>query len=87
MGRARRYSYVGECTLPLCVLAIACTVRTEALRGVAERYASGHVGDRGRKPVPDDWFLDSHEATEFAVTMTSHSARTSLDEMTSDEIR
>ena len=27
MGRARRYPHVGECTLPLCVLAVHCTMR------------------------------------------------------------
>jgi len=26
LGRARRYSHVGECTLPLRVLAVACTM-------------------------------------------------------------
>jgi len=45
LGRARRYPHVGECTLPLRVLAVACTVHNKALRdimgalrGITERY-------------------------------------------------
>jgi len=50
LGRVRRYPHVGECTLPLCVLAVACTMHNEgygalrdvmsALPGVMERYGS-----------------------------------------------
>ena len=40
MGRARPYRHVGECTLPLRVLAVACTMRNEALRSVAYRYGT-----------------------------------------------
>ena len=40
LGRARRYPYVRECTLPLYVLAVACTMRNEALRSVMGRYGS-----------------------------------------------
>ena len=32
LGRARRYPHVGKCTFPLHVLAVACTMRNEALR-------------------------------------------------------
>jgi len=35
--RARRYPHIAECTLPLCVLAVACTMRNEALWSVAWR--------------------------------------------------
>jgi len=35
LGRVRHYPNVGECTLPLHVLAVVCTMRNEALR---ERY-------------------------------------------------
>ena len=45
LGRVRRYPHVGECTLPLRVLAVACTMRNKrlrdvmgALRGITERY-------------------------------------------------
>jgi len=34
LGTARRYPHLGECTLPLRVLAVACTMRNEALRDV-----------------------------------------------------
>jgi len=34
LGRVCRYPHVGECTLPLRVLAVVCTVRNEALRSV-----------------------------------------------------
>ena len=34
----RRNSHVGECTVPLHVLAVACTMRNEALRSVTGRY-------------------------------------------------
>jgi len=37
-GRAHRYCYVRECTLPLCVLAVACKMRNEALQSIADRY-------------------------------------------------
>jgi len=40
LGRARRYPHVGECTVPLRVLAVACTVRMEALRIVTGRYGT-----------------------------------------------
>jgi len=40
LGRARRYPHVGECTVPLRVLAVACTMRNEALRSVAGRYGT-----------------------------------------------
>ena len=40
LGRARRYPHVGECTLPMCVLAVACTMRNEALRSFTGRYGS-----------------------------------------------
>jgi len=53
LGRARRYPHVGECTVPLRVLAVACTVHNETLRkrygalwNVMERY--GSVADRYR---------------------------------------
>ena len=32
LGRVRRYPHVGECTLPLCVLAVACRMCNELLR-------------------------------------------------------
>jgi len=34
LGRVRRYPRLGECTLPLHVLDVACTMRNEALRDV-----------------------------------------------------
>ena len=37
LGRVRRYPHLGECTLPQRVLAVACTMRNEALR---KRYAA-----------------------------------------------
>jgi len=47
LGRERRYPHVGECTLPMRVLAVACTMRNEALRkrcaslrDVTERYST-----------------------------------------------
>ena len=40
LGRVRRYPHVGECTLPLPVLAVACTIRNEALWSVTRRYGS-----------------------------------------------
>jgi len=40
LGRARHYPYIGECTLPLHVLAVACTMHNEALWGIMERYGS-----------------------------------------------
>jgi len=47
VGRTSRYPHIGECTLPLHVLAVACTVRNEALRdimgalrGITERCRS-----------------------------------------------
>jgi len=45
-GRARRYPHVGECTLLLRVLAVACTMRIEALRDVmgALRCVTGRYG-------------------------------------------
>ena len=39
-GVLRRYPHVGECTLPLRVLAVARTMHYEALRGVTGRYWS-----------------------------------------------
>jgi len=46
LGRVRRYPHVGECTLPLRVSAVACTMRNEALRIITGRYRSvtGHYG-------------------------------------------
>jgi len=35
LGGARRYLHVGECTLPLQVLAVAYTMHNEALRSIA----------------------------------------------------
>ena len=47
LGRQCHYPHVRECILPLRVLAVACTMRNEALRdvkgalqGVKERYGS-----------------------------------------------
>jgi len=40
LGRARPYLHVGECTLPLRVLAVACTMHNEALRSVTGRYGT-----------------------------------------------
>ena len=40
LGRAHRYPHVGECTVPLPVLAVACTMHNEALRHITERYGS-----------------------------------------------
>ena len=53
LGRVRHYPHIRECTLPLHVLAVACTVRNEVLRniqkcrgsvmrcpGVAEHYGT-----------------------------------------------
>jgi len=47
LGRARRYPHVGEWTVPLCVIAVACTMHnealwsiTESLWGVAEHYGT-----------------------------------------------
>jgi len=47
LGRVCRYPQVGECTLPLHVLAVVCTVHNEtlqdvmgALQGVTECYGS-----------------------------------------------
>jgi len=37
LGRARRYPHIGECTVPLRVLDVACTMRNEALR---KRYGT-----------------------------------------------
>jgi len=36
LGRVRRYPDIGECTLPLRVLVVVCTMRNEALRNVTE---------------------------------------------------
>jgi len=35
LGRARLYPHIRECTLPLCVLAVVCTMRNEVLRSIA----------------------------------------------------
>jgi len=43
LGRARHYPHIRECTLPLRVLAVACTMRNEAygaLRIVTEHYGA-----------------------------------------------
>jgi len=40
LGRARRYPHVRDCTVPLCVLAVACTMRNDVLRSVTGRYGS-----------------------------------------------
>ena len=40
LGRACCEPHVGECTLPLRVLAVACTMRNEALQSVTGRYVS-----------------------------------------------
>jgi len=40
LGTARRYPHLGECTLPLHTLAVACTMRNEALRTLRERYGA-----------------------------------------------
>jgi len=44
LGRARRYPHLGECTLPLRLLAVTCTMLNEALRKryrtLRERYGT-----------------------------------------------
>jgi len=35
LGRARHYPHIEEYTLPLCVLAVVCTMRNKALRSIA----------------------------------------------------
>ena len=47
-GRARRYPHVGECTLLLRVLAVACTMRIEALRDVTGALRSSYRTLRNR---------------------------------------
>ena len=44
MGTARRYPIVEEYTVPLRVLAVACTMRNEALRDVMGAYVTGCCG-------------------------------------------
>jgi len=43
LGRAHRNSHIGECTLPLCVLAVACTMHNKTLYGVL-RDVMEHYG-------------------------------------------
>ena len=40
LEKACPYPHFGECTLPLRVLAVACTMRNEALRSVTGRYGT-----------------------------------------------
>jgi len=40
LGRTHLYPHFGECTLPLRVLAVACTRRIKALRCVTGRYGT-----------------------------------------------
>jgi len=58
-GRARRYPHVGECTLPLRVLAVACTRRKEAFRG-ALRDGMGAL--QGVRPT------ERHGSVAYIVT-------------------
>jgi len=46
LGRAHHYFHLGECTVPLCVLAVACTMHNEALQGLTEHYrrVADHYG-------------------------------------------
>jgi len=39
-GNSASLLHVGECTLPLFVLAVACAMRNEALRSVTGRYGT-----------------------------------------------
>jgi len=40
LGRARRYPHVGECTLPLRVLAVQCVTLQNYYRTLLKRYGS-----------------------------------------------
>jgi len=40
LGTVRCYPHIGECTLPLCVLAVVWTMRNEVLRSIMGRYGS-----------------------------------------------
>jgi len=37
-GRACHYPHIAECTLPLCVLAVACAMCNKALQSIVGRY-------------------------------------------------
>jgi len=71
----RHYPHLGECTLLLRVLAVACTMRNEALRSVTGCYGSvtGLMERYGSVAVGTLWnFTERLDVTESYGTVTEN---------------